>query len=350
MSNENYWFFFPVMGVEIDESKNSISNPMFGDATLVSREQAVEAAKNSGWPGSSCENLKRDAAKSIHFKTFIAVRRKKDGDSSFFKKARERAHAIASSLHLYHLETCTVLPSIGLIEQRQIGAGIFEVAILVDEKDTGRALSMSAVYDPSSNTVTPKKVGSDLPDLLNQPHLDWLLKQNPKPLAIAKVFQRASNHLVGSINLYGEKYPAQLTLAAFLVLEMLLGGLGSYDDIKRRLSCLLGEGNYEDVYKVGDVFQARNNFVHQGAIPPQALSRVAVGLALATIKFFTSVCLEFKNKNDALHYLDAIGIGDKIKTAHKLKQCIEASVFHSPTGESYPFMKEKRFAPMPWDK
>ena len=99
-----------------------------------------------------------------------------------------------------------------------------------------------------------------------------------------------------------------------------------------------------------DGFQARNNVVHQGAIPPQALSRVAVGLALATIRFFTSVCLEFKNKNDALHYLDAIGIGDKIKTAHKLKQCIEASVFHSPTGESYPFMKEKRFSPMPWDK
>jgi hypothetical protein len=331
-----WWVFYPVKGLDITDEEADLDQPLFGDATVISKKHIRKLVpllrlNERGAPGHDHEAdtilIIEKNTFSTDFHSFIAVLRSGsrpptgnfEDDSKepdlIEKKARPRAKAVAALLALAFLANSKKWLTCGTVDQFNQKTRQFSM-ISFDEVSTVR------VFGGEGNTRLIR-AREDLLSLSRQEmlrqvtfgpaeHLGRLLmsqKSDVSPSLLGAVME-AALCLTNAIHTVDP--PAQILLAV-TTMEILMAEQGdSFESIQSRVMCLIGPENFEK-YRAEEVFRARHLYVHRAQEPASIeLPNRALALALSCLCEFTRIASSFASKVDAIAYLEFLNAAERI--------------------------------------
>ena len=345
---EQCWVLFPFVGFKIEDSTNNFANPLYGDATIVNKEDAVNAAKIANWTEDNISALEKRLEDSMYkrYHSFICVQRKIESDKKeeykVYKNALERAEEISSAIGLSFLISSKYVTTKRLLEQNNCR----QQSILIIQNESNKLIHLESGID----YVPPKAISSEqLNKILFQP---WLKEVNELLLGIdlqnkksnnsfQKTIKKTARLICKVVNIEGNTNPSATILGCFTALEILLGDQGTYIDLKNRLN-ILNDPEGDDYFEIKEVFDCRNDYVHRSkeAIPKYA--RLCIGLALNTLYKVSHLSNEFNTKMDVINYLDLVHKGMKLNDSVKLKEYFNKHAMQFKNKLKYKFIEEMK--------
>ena len=354
-----WWILFPLRGLDVIDEHPDLKNPVFGDATIISKSHIREIVQSAKFnvamaPGHDHEKdiifMIEHATLEEEYQSLVVVRRSgKLGYGSESSKtlyqARSRAVQISATLALIFLAVSENGLTCGLVEQ--IHHKTQSIAALdINQKNFMVSIGLGGspprtIRDSKRNI---KFSTSQLPDILKNTEFgnlaSILLPHKSKcARSIRKALSASASRLSDAI--HSPNIATQL-LGAVTAIEILLSEPGdSYDDIVRRLSALLGKQAL-DTFAVQEIFQARHLYVHKGEEPEMfsSIGSKSIGLALNTIFRYSDLALQFSTKQ---YIIDYLGLIDK---AYRIQedlgsQALAKILRHTPNYKVPPFLQIK---------
>ncbi len=363
-SRTNWWVFFPILGIILTDELHDLDQPMFGDATLISKSQMAQIVpllkfNERGTSGQDNEKfitelLVKHATLSKEFHSYIAVKRK--GPSKLYKEkndksghkivivgqATQRAAQIAALLSLSIISGNQEWKTCGLVSQA--GDQIDSIAMIsLDTKgfafQIGGKQSFTRLADPLR---------------INREDLRKCIKNNPANVVAAILEPQKSpfgksltrSVIESSIRLNEALHspsPAGQILGAVTAKEILLTHQGdSYEATTRRIRELVGAPGWE--YFEGErIMKERHRYVHQGVEPTHGfLPAKATALGLACLIQFAKLMAFFPNKSAILTYLDFLHMGSRMSTnwSEQERMSFRSFVKHGPFDLRFPFFEK----------
>ena len=242
---ENCWILFPFVGFQIENSENNFLTPLFNDATIVNKEDVLEAAKVGSWTEDNITALENRLKDSMYnrYHSFIGVKRTIDPnvkeEYKVYKNALIRAEEIATAIGLSYLYYSEHISTKRLLEHNNCR----QQSILIIQNESNKLIHLESGFD----YVAPKPTSAErFNKIVLQPaHKEIneiLLGINLQNKKAAKPFQntlkKAACLMCKVINVEGNTNPSATILGCFTAIEILLGDKGNYTDLKNRLTIL----------------------------------------------------------------------------------------------------------------
>ncbi|PAD73244.1 hypothetical protein CHH67_20355 [Paenibacillus campinasensis] len=323
LTNNVWWFFFPLKGLLLKDTINSISNPIFHDATIISREQIEGILPILD----SSNSTKNDSNNIIYlfeddfyddFDVYLAIKRTgiipiPDGSKpELLKKATARAYEIAALLTIVYFEWNGHKGTCGLLEQMH---RYNKTIMAYNFESKGFNIHLS---DPITNIIeTPEDylefTHSEITDLLNSERYVELstiiinyryISSQLRSTVILSVLRLSSA-------IHSLDYSSQI-LGCVTAIEILFSEQGDgFGLIKKRVRALVGQ--MYDSLSVEEVFNARHLFVHKGtSIDDQSIALKAIKLAIEVLIYYSkSTQKGITSKKQMSEYLDVIYTANK---------------------------------------
>ena len=328
VNKTDWWIFYPLKGLRITDKLHSLDHPLFGDATIISRqhikdivallklnETMVKGHDHEGSVTYFFENLAFDE----EFESFIAVKRsgpsriqtkKQSHIKEIIDLADKRSRQIASLLQLAFLcsgkewRTCALVDQIRKSQNKR--------AVVAPE------ISGFAMQFASRSALTCVQ-----PFTTNRRQLLAMLRKNcirylssillPQKSALNPSLQR--HVFQAAIRLSDSLHDASIAgqlLGAVTSMEILLTEQDGFDVLERRIARLVGLREFE-FFGGKQLLKDRHLYVHQGIEPIQDnLRKSSSALALLCLLRFAELTHCFDSKPDILAYLDFLCVGEKL--------------------------------------
>jgi hypothetical protein len=365
-SNEtNWWVFFPILGIEITDEQHDLDQPIFGDATLVSKShiaQIVPLLKLNEQGTSSHDNEKfimdlliEHATLRKKFRSYIAVKRKGlaslhgekrvgDGNSIVIvEKAAHRAAQIVALLALSLISNSSEWETCGLVSQAE--DEIDSIAMIALEArrfafQTSAKQSFTRIAEPLR--ITREKLRNYIAD---SAFADVAAILKPQKSLFGKSLSRAviesSIRLTEALHSHSS---AGKLLGAVTSMEILISHQGdSYEATMRRIRELVGEPGWEQ-FEGERVINERHRYVHQGLEPSHGLMPAkATALGLACLIQFAKLVKIFPHKTAILKYLDFLNMAKLMMETWSETERSSFNIFikHEPFEPKFPYFENK---------
>lgn len=316
---------YPFRGLDITDDDHDLAdpNPLFGDASIVSKAQLpklvdrVELVSILGTkklPAIVDEEQGVTTDEAENFNSLIAVRvwgpsrLSTEMRAELAHDADRRSYQVASLITLVILGHWLLSNTTALVSQLHRGRRTRVMYNLESEYFYGKVSAVQSFAALSVDSAL-KFSRQELMKLLRQEEFVGLTEvlgqptQRAEPLRQA--IQAASVRLAEAVH---SIVPSSQLLGAVTALELLLTSDQRYKTTKRRITALIGDQARE--FRVNEIVDARNQYVHYGKeVTDEPLARNAVYLALACLLRYSNLASEFQNKEDLFQYLDFVASG-----------------------------------------
>jgi hypothetical protein len=349
-----WWTFFPVKGFELLDESFNFTDPLFGDATIISKRHIKGIISHIDFNESLSKNHDHDSDITFmmenllskeDYHSLIAIRRrgtleKVDKTPVVVELSKKRAYSISAMLTLMFLadnkKTC------GLVEQVHHRTKGYTT---LNFESRGFSIQKEGFY---SFTILGKPIKISSNNLLyrmQQAPFDSLYKilipQSVNiPNGLKRVVLQSAIRLSDAVHTLT---PATHLLGAVTAIEIMLSVKGEkYDTNKTRIKALLGE-NFYNKFDVTSIMNARHAFVHDGIEPDnKEIANSAIALALSCLLIYAELAIKFKKKIEILHYLDFIeNVENYLVAVEEVKLPVfNAFVKHQREELNLPFLNE----------
>jgi hypothetical protein len=319
---KSWWGFFPLKGLEITNQQSDLSEPIFQDATIISRNQVDEIVpllklNETMAPGHNHEAdftyMFKNAALRWQFESFIAVRRTgiispTSHDPQVVEDMRSRAYSVAALLSLVFFARSPSGKTCGLVEQLHEQV---RNTVLLTLKEPDFRFQARPVYSYTIDSRRPIRTSRD--DIIRMLHEEPYDALSRSVLSQRVRLAKSLRHTIvrSSVRLSDALHAITLSsqlLGAITAIEILLTvQVDKYDIIKDRIAALLGT-DADLRQSMDEIFQTRHLYVHQGKeVQDHKTSLRAIMLALSCLVRYAQAAQWFSGKTELVSYLDFVG-------------------------------------------
>ncbi len=353
-SNE-WWVFYPLTGLSITGPLDSLETPIFGDATIVSKEQAdvlleqIDPDRKTDSKSDLPFVVNYRLPLHTNFHSHLAIRRRGSmpkghlsSEDSVRSLSSDRARGLAALLTVVFLASSLNGKTCCLEEQVHTGPSRHLLSINFNGPDL--TYSSGDVGSWNYDIRIPKDVihvsRHDVEAIFHQQPYSLLApiiteQRVPVSSSLKKVLTQAVIRLADAImSIEGS---SQL-LGAVTAIEMLLTQSNDkYESNGRRLGALLGKEVLETLDADG-VFHSRHMYVHRGLKPERSdVAHRAIMLSMLAIFRYAYLAYEFNQKTALVDYLDFVSLSDRLVSIWEAKGKSVNFMLHERTGFDLPY-------------
>ncbi len=350
-TKEECWVLFPFVGLKLKDSINNFIKPLYGDATIVTKEEVIEAAQTDNWTNDNINALQARLKDSMYkrYHSFIGVKRSIDPDNkeisqtyNVYKQALERAEEISAAIGLSYLVNSSQVSTKRLMEQNNCR----QKSILIVQNQSNKLVHIESGIDyvapkPTTletlNKITLQPAFKNVNDLLLNINLEQ--KQSKKSFQIT--IKKVAKLICKVINIEGDTNPSATLLGCFTAIELLLDEQGDNSDLKNRLN-VLNNCESDDYFEISEIFNMRNNYVHRSQEVIPKYSRLSIALALNTLYKVSNISDKYTSKLDVIKYLDFIHKGMQLDDTTELRRYITGHAMQFKGKYKFKFIEEMK--------
>lgn len=323
----SWWVFFPLHGLTVDATYDTLGSPLFEGATIISLHYLntlLGQTNGEDHPNSRSGMLL--GPNTLDLRTAVIAIRQTGVINSHPKivdvfleriaiQARRRAQHIAALLTVVLLADSRYGETCGMLEQMLVRT---EHLAMLEADQTYQMVSVgskTAACITSGEYETPHLSRSQLEQLLALPHMIGLAQavtrtRSSYGISLHNSIRQACVRLADAA--LAVSYSAQL-LGAVTSIEILLSGEGEgFKLLQQRLTQLVGKEAAQH-HQLKEIFAARHLYVHQGKeIEQRSHALRALLLALQALLIYTQLATQVKTKHGVLHYLDLSNVAQKL--------------------------------------
>lgn len=328
-ANENteYWWFFPIVGINISDTTDDFSSPCLGDATLVSKDLLQNRLEQGNYLGPDPYNPFKRIAITEDVESFIAINWKvsqlgagPESSSENTQLAYDRADVLGALLTLYTAQRSNFSSAAGLC-QHVSSRNSRIVAIGGDQKSLYASISTNdhIYFSKAEAPISRSQLVLDLYESKLSPLariLDGKIEIRPD---CKTAIVNAMKHLAAGmyVNQHNEIVASAVTCFDII----LKNSIGVNDrQVKKRIKKLLA---IDDVSAIVDLYKARNEWIHDGGKVTKTTARDGIVLALSVIVEFSKLALQ--TNSDRISIVRALD-DERILTLSDLKGCLVNAV------------------------
>lgn len=319
MKKDHTWFIYPVYGLKISDTIESLDNPIWGDAQIFPKEtiekyfsRIINSPSKIGMT-----TYVQSTFKSEDVCSFMCVRRNIGLPPTDFNKemytAQKRLNQVFSLIQLATLiEPSTKWHTCQLIKaERQYS--LLTPLTLLNSANPG---ILGSYRGYSQILMEPIEIDlkSLSENLLKEPlkYISQLITP-PKSSKNKKVLGKIGHSIYHLSKAVEATNLSDRILSSLTSLEVILSNHDTtYDQFETRIKNIIGNELFR-AYQTEAIIKSRHSYVHRGEeINSVELSMKAVALALITICQYSRNIINFPNSDTFLNYVDFLDKGRKL--------------------------------------